>query len=177
MYELKRHKKNDKIKWVLTSIAFLLVIVMLTGICLQLFGTGNQKPSEWFTKNNQSELCTVSFNFDSTCTGSNSYSVGFADNDLMKQLDDGKLDFSFVLIIKHSEKLEYQLVDSTHGQYSDKYFSIKEDEKEQNKYIVTFLPDSSGNGGIKFFVGEELMEVYFHIVNENITIVKNGQVL
>lgn len=50
MNELRRHKKSDKIKWVLTGIAFLLVAVMLTGICLQLFGTGKQKPSEWFTK-------------------------------------------------------------------------------------------------------------------------------
>lgn len=50
MNELRRHKKSDKIKWVFTGIAFVLVAVMLTGICLQLFGTGKQKPSEWFKK-------------------------------------------------------------------------------------------------------------------------------
>ena len=50
MYELNRHKKNDKIKWAFTGIAFLLVFVMFTGLCLQLFGTGKQKPSEWFKK-------------------------------------------------------------------------------------------------------------------------------
>lgn len=50
MNELNRHKKSDKIKWALTGIAFLLVAVMLVGICLQLFGTGKQKPSEWFKK-------------------------------------------------------------------------------------------------------------------------------
>jgi len=50
MNELNMHKKSDKIKWALTGIAFLLVFAMLMGICLQLFGTGKQKPSEWFKK-------------------------------------------------------------------------------------------------------------------------------
>ena len=50
MNELKRHKKSDKIKWVFTGIAFVLVFVMIIGMCLQLFGTGKQKPSEWFKK-------------------------------------------------------------------------------------------------------------------------------
>ena len=50
MNELNRHKKSDKIKWTFTGIAFLLIFVMFTGLCLQLFGTGKQKPSEWFKK-------------------------------------------------------------------------------------------------------------------------------
>lgn len=50
MNELKRHKKSDKIKWAFTGIAFVLVFVLLTGVCLQIFGTGKQKPSEWFKK-------------------------------------------------------------------------------------------------------------------------------
>ncbi len=49
-YELNRHKAKDKIKWVFTGISFLLVFVMLAGMCLQLFGTGKVKPSEWFKK-------------------------------------------------------------------------------------------------------------------------------
>lgn len=50
MNEFNKHKKSDKIKWAFTGIAFLLVFVMFTGLCLQLFGTGKQKPSEWFKK-------------------------------------------------------------------------------------------------------------------------------
>lgn len=50
MNELNRHKKSDKIKWAFTGIAFVLVFVLLTGVCLQIFGTGKQKPSEWFKK-------------------------------------------------------------------------------------------------------------------------------
>lgn len=50
MNELNKHKKSDNIKWALTGIAFLLVFIMLIGMCLQLFGTGKQKPSEWFKK-------------------------------------------------------------------------------------------------------------------------------
>ncbi len=49
-YELNKHKAKDKIKWVFTGIAFLLVFVMLAGMCLQIFGKGKVKPSEWFKK-------------------------------------------------------------------------------------------------------------------------------
>lgn len=46
--ELKKHKTSDKIKWIATGIAFILVAVMLVGLCLQVFGTGKAKPTEWF---------------------------------------------------------------------------------------------------------------------------------
>lgn len=55
--ELQRHKRSDKIKWAFTGIAFVLLFVMVVGLCLQLFGTGKVKPSEWFKKedNEQTE--------------------------------------------------------------------------------------------------------------------------
>lgn len=55
--EFQKHKKNDKIKWAFTGIAFVLLFVMVVGLCLQLFGTGKVKPSEWFKKadNEQTE--------------------------------------------------------------------------------------------------------------------------
>lgn len=46
--ELQGHKKSDTVKWVLTCIAFILVFAVITGLCLQVFGTDNTKPSEWF---------------------------------------------------------------------------------------------------------------------------------
>ncbi len=49
-YELDRHKAKDKIKWLFTGVAFLLVFVFLVGLCMQLFGKGKVKPSEWFKK-------------------------------------------------------------------------------------------------------------------------------
>lgn len=48
--EFYMHKKSDKVKWVFTGIAFVLVFVLLAGVCMQLFGTGKVKPSEWFKK-------------------------------------------------------------------------------------------------------------------------------
>lgn len=48
--ELQRHKKSDKIKWTLTAITFVLFAVLLAGVCLQVFGNGKAKPSEWFKK-------------------------------------------------------------------------------------------------------------------------------
>lgn len=51
MNELGRHKKSDKIKWVLTGVAFVLVFVFLVGLCMQLFAKDDKyKPSEWFKK-------------------------------------------------------------------------------------------------------------------------------
>lgn len=54
MNEFNKHKKADKIKWILTGVAFLLIFVMFTGLCLQLFGKDKQKPSEWFKKAEES---------------------------------------------------------------------------------------------------------------------------
>ncbi len=49
--DLNRHKKSDKIKWIITSIAFVLVFVFLAGLCMQLFAKDEKyKPSEWFKK-------------------------------------------------------------------------------------------------------------------------------
>lgn len=48
MNDLNRHKKSDSVKWFFTAITFILLIVMVVGVCLQVFGTGEMKPSEWF---------------------------------------------------------------------------------------------------------------------------------
>ncbi len=48
--ELQRHKRSDKVKWVLTGIMFFLAFIMIAGLILQVFGTGKTKPSEWFKK-------------------------------------------------------------------------------------------------------------------------------
>lgn len=53
--ELQRHKKSDSVKWALTAIAFILVAVLLVGLCLQVFGNGKLKPSEWFKKSENIE--------------------------------------------------------------------------------------------------------------------------
>ena len=50
---LNKHIKSDKAKWIITSIVLVLVIVMLVGMCLQLFGQGKAKPSEWFNKTDE----------------------------------------------------------------------------------------------------------------------------
>ena len=50
MNDFYRHKKSDKIKWVLTGIAFVLVFVFLAGLCMQLFGNDKIKPANWFKK-------------------------------------------------------------------------------------------------------------------------------
>ncbi len=53
--DLDEHKSKDRIKWILTAVAFALVAVLLVGICLQVFGSGKQKPSEWFSDKKQTE--------------------------------------------------------------------------------------------------------------------------
>lgn len=47
--EFQKHKKSDKVKWVLTCIAFVLVFAVIAGICMQLFAKDEKfKPSNWF---------------------------------------------------------------------------------------------------------------------------------
>lgn len=50
MSKLNKHMKSDKIKWIVITIALLLVSATLVGVCLQIFGRDKQKPSKWFTK-------------------------------------------------------------------------------------------------------------------------------
>lgn len=48
-------KTNSNGKWIVTAIAFVLAFVLIVGLCLQVFGTGKARPSEWFKKNDQTE--------------------------------------------------------------------------------------------------------------------------
>ena len=50
MSNLNRHVRSDKIKWAITAVVLFLVITAIVGVCLQVFGKGKVKPSEWFTK-------------------------------------------------------------------------------------------------------------------------------
>lgn len=58
MNDLQRHKSLDKIKWIITFTNIFLIVVLIIGMCLQLFGTGNQKPSNWFNDNKDKEITT-----------------------------------------------------------------------------------------------------------------------
>ena len=52
MNELKRHKKSDKIKWIITAVCFVLLFAFMAGLCMQLFAKDEKyKPSEWFKPN------------------------------------------------------------------------------------------------------------------------------
>lgn len=44
---LSKHKRTDKFKWIITAVSIMLITVLLIGLCLQVFGTGKVKPSEW----------------------------------------------------------------------------------------------------------------------------------
>lgn len=60
--ELNQHKRSDKIKWIITGVAFVLVFVLLAGVCLQVFGKGKIKPSEWFKKSETVQTQTAADN-------------------------------------------------------------------------------------------------------------------
>lgn len=45
--DLNQHKKSDKIKWFVTSVVMFLVIILLVGICMQIWGSDKVKPSNW----------------------------------------------------------------------------------------------------------------------------------
>lgn len=56
---LNKHIKSDKLKWAFTGIILVLVFVMFVGMCLQLFGQGKVKPSEWLDKTPVENVETV----------------------------------------------------------------------------------------------------------------------
>lgn len=59
-YELNKHKAKDRIKWILTGLGFLLIVVFLAGLCMQLFAKDDKyKPSEWFKKSETNDTATV----------------------------------------------------------------------------------------------------------------------
>lgn len=45
--ELMSHKQSDKVKWIFTGIAFVLVFVLMAGLCMQIFAKNELKPSNW----------------------------------------------------------------------------------------------------------------------------------
>lgn len=45
--DLNTHKTKDKIKWIASAVAFALIVITLVITCLQVFGKGGLKPSEW----------------------------------------------------------------------------------------------------------------------------------
>ena len=48
--------KSDKLKWIFTCIAFVVVFVLLAGLCMQLFAKDKYKPSEWFKQEETAEV-------------------------------------------------------------------------------------------------------------------------
>ncbi len=48
--DFENHKRSDKAKWIVTAIAFVLVFILLAGICMQLFMPDGKRPADWFNK-------------------------------------------------------------------------------------------------------------------------------
>lgn len=44
---LNKHMRSDKFKWIISTIVFILLAVMLAGVCMQLWAPDKYKPSEW----------------------------------------------------------------------------------------------------------------------------------
>lgn len=53
---MEKRFKRSAAKWALIISACLLVAAFIVGVCLQTFGTGKAKPSEWFDSGKQEEL-------------------------------------------------------------------------------------------------------------------------
>lgn len=63
-------KKGNGIQWAITLVTFSLVAVLLTGLCLQLFGSGKYKPSEWFKRDETTqEVPNTEANFGGAVIG------------------------------------------------------------------------------------------------------------
>lgn len=47
---LNKHVRSDKLKWIVTSVVALLMVVFLAAIGMQLWAPDKYKPSEWGTE-------------------------------------------------------------------------------------------------------------------------------
>ena len=79
--DLNSHKTKDSIKWAVTAVMFLLVIALLIGLCLQVFGSGKQQPTEWFSESEEKQqavkmsISSAPRNVASTIQLDNSYTL------------------------------------------------------------------------------------------------------
>ena len=143
MNELKRHKKSDKIKWIFTGIAFLLIAVMLAGVGLQLFGTGKQKPSEWFGKAEEEPIKVVFEDFGVGHHGSDSRNGLYFHADTLATIEsqikkNGYFDILIELKgVDPKEELRWELWMSSHlGNDINDYLVITVDENDDTKALL-----------------------------------------
>lgn len=55
MSKLSSHERKDKVKWIITAIAFVLAFIMLAGILMQQLLPEGKKPSDWFEQTTPGE--------------------------------------------------------------------------------------------------------------------------
>lgn len=156
-YELQSHEKSDKFKWIITGIAFFVVFVMLVGLCLQVFGAGKVKPSEWGKSSEETQVQESAFEVtpkNSTLAISlTSYSVAdgypdLAENERIIAVDtrlySGDIDVSVAFVGKviywygYDDDVEYvNPTDATNYIYVDRY--TRSQREDVIEYIVTCL--------------------------------------
>lgn len=51
--QFEQHRQKDRVRFSILAFVLFLVTLTVVGMCLQLFGNGKVKPSEWFKKNDK----------------------------------------------------------------------------------------------------------------------------
>lgn len=59
MSKLSSHERKDKVKWIITAIAFVMAFIMLAGILMQQLLPEGKKPSDWFEQTTPGEQTTA----------------------------------------------------------------------------------------------------------------------
>lgn len=115
--DLNSHVNSDKVKWIATGIAFILIAVMLLGLCLQVFGKGKAKPTEWFKPTETmpvdgtafevtptNEMAVMSISVYSAETYSD---IPLVENERILKIDTGEYDGDIVWAIEYTGGVIY----------------------------------------------------------------------
>lgn len=140
--ELQRHKTSDKVKWILTLIAFILTFAVITGLCLQLFGRGKTKPSEWFRKEEQEDKLSEGDAPRTQLMASRLSVQSGADDGIMLLADHG-------ILCKHIDKGD---------SFSDSNYTYNLKTSSENFAVSFYL---NGTDTLLFTLPDNYMSLYF----------------
>lgn len=148
--ELQRHKRSDKVKWVLTGIMFFLAFVMIAGLILQVFGTGKAKPSEWFKKQDSEQTEELPAESGENATAHTRLKAMAAPLSVESGADDG-----IMLLADHGILCEH--IDKGDS-FSDSNYTYNLKTSSENFSVSFYL---NGTDTLLFTLPNNYMSLYF----------------
>ena len=114
--QFEQHRQKDRVRFSILAFVLFLVILTVVGMCLQLFGNGKVKPSEWFKKDDTQvetsidELETECVTLSATPFLS-SYEVSVLDDEISTQASTTPIATSTITATINPANVQYESID------------------------------------------------------------------